>query len=141
MNMKLQFYERARGGHPHKGDVAPFTPFPSGAAFNKNGIERTQNQPLEQVRKQGGCSAHLPAYNALRFNKLLNALGSCAEAAPQFKLIPGLDNAQPLLGVQRYTLNRNSKTSPSCTTYSLPSLRTSPFSLAAVIEPVSTRSL
>ena len=33
--------------------------------------------------------------------------------------------------VYLYTLNRNNTTSPSFTTYSFPSIRTSPFSLAA----------
>ena len=39
-----------------------------------------------------------------------------------------------------HTLNRNSTTSPSCITYSLPSLRTRPFSFAAAIEPLAIRS-
>ena len=39
-----------------------------------------------------------------------------------------------------YTLNRKSTTSPSCMTYSLPSERTRPFSLAAAREPQSNRS-
>ena len=37
------------------------------------------------------------------------------------------------------TLKRNSTTSPSCITYSLPSLRMSPFSLAACREPHAIR--
>ena len=40
-----------------------------------------------------------------------------------------------------YTLMRNSVTSPSCITYSLPSSRTSPLSRAAALLPHSTRSL
>ncbi len=40
-----------------------------------------------------------------------------------------------------YTLKRNRITSPSCTTYSFPSMPTSPFSLAAAREPYSIRSL
>ena len=40
-----------------------------------------------------------------------------------------------------YTLNRNKITSPSFTTYSLPSIPTRPFSLAADKEPCSNRSL
>ena len=39
-----------------------------------------------------------------------------------------------------YTLKRNRITSPSFTTYSLPSMRTSPFSFAAVYVPQSRRS-
>lgn len=39
------------------------------------------------------------------------------------------------------TLKRNSTTSPSFITYSLPSERTSPFSLAAAMLPHSIRSL
>ena len=38
------------------------------------------------------------------------------------------------------TLNRNSMTSPSFTTYSLPSMRSLPASLAACLEPRATRS-
>src|SRR3954449_12227224 len=37
-----------------------------------------------------------------------------------------------------YTLKRNSTTSPSCMTYSLPSMRTQPRALASVMEPAST---
>lgn len=40
-----------------------------------------------------------------------------------------------------YTLNLKRITSPSCTTYSLPSMPTSPFSRAAAREPCSRRSL
>ncbi|BAX96564.1 hypothetical protein MSTE_01235 [Mycobacteroides stephanolepidis] len=40
----------------------------------------------------------------------------------------------------RYTLKRNSTTSPSTMTYSLPSIRTFPAAFAAAIEPASTRS-
>ena len=40
-----------------------------------------------------------------------------------------------------YTLNLNNITSPSLTTYSLPSSLTNPFSLAAVIVPTCTKSL
>lgn len=38
------------------------------------------------------------------------------------------------------TLKRNSTTSPSCITYSLPSMRTLPAALAAAIDPAATRS-
>ena len=40
-----------------------------------------------------------------------------------------------------YTLNLNSITSPSCTTYSLPSIRYKPRSRAAAIEPHSIKSV
>ena len=43
-------------------------------------------------------------------------------------------------GVPDYTLNRNSTMSPSFMTYSLPSERTRPFSLAAFMEPQAIRS-
>jgi hypothetical protein len=46
----------------------------------------------------------------------------------------------PLTGATRYTLKRNSMTSPSCTTYSLPSLRTAPFSRAPFHPPIATNS-
>ena len=39
-----------------------------------------------------------------------------------------------------YTLNLNSTTSPSATTYSLPSERTRPFSFAAAMEPFAFKS-
>ena len=39
-----------------------------------------------------------------------------------------------------YTLKRKRTTSPSCITYSLPSERTRPFSLAAAMEPLAIRS-
>lgn len=39
-----------------------------------------------------------------------------------------------------YTLKRNSTTSPSRITYSLPSIRALPFARASVTEPVATRS-
>lgn len=41
---------------------------------------------------------------------------------------------------ENYKANLNSITSPSATTYSLPSIRTRPFSLAADLEPEATRS-
>lgn len=44
------------------------------------------------------------------------------------------------LFIMSYTLNLNRTISPSCITYSLPSLLTSPFSFAAFIEPHSIRS-
>ena len=37
-----------------------------------------------------------------------------------------------------YTLKRNSTTSPSAMTYSLPSMRTQPLDLASAMEPAST---
>ena len=39
-----------------------------------------------------------------------------------------------------HTLKRNRIISPSCTTYSLPSLLTRPFSFAAAMEPQAIRS-
>ena len=52
----------------------------------------------------------------------------CNSLFPPSKLASGVE-------VTRQTLKRKSTMSPSCMTYSFPSLRTSPFSLAAVIEP------
>lgn len=48
----------------------------------------------------------------------------------------GPDGEEP----ENHRANLNSITSPSATTYSLPSMRTRPFSLAAVLEPAVTRS-
>ena len=65
------------------------------------------------------------------------------------RYIPRLGNAMSILPIisniyyssLSYTLNLNKITSPSFTTYSLPSIPTSPFSLAAAKEPSSKRSL
>ena len=48
---------------------------------------------------------------------------------------------QSLRPVSYTHLDVYKRQSPSCMTYSLPSLRTSPFSLAAAMEPQATRSL
>ena len=52
-----------------------------------------------------------------------------------------LNRSKPLQGHVAYTLNRNSITSPSSTTYSLPSARSQPLLRASAREPASSNCL
>ena len=62
-----------------------------------------------------------------------NLVGHCMLGCPR-------PVASRVVGTSAQTLKRNSTTSPSCITYSLPSMRTLPAAFAAFIEPASSRS-
>ncbi len=75
---------------------------------------------------------HSALYFRYRLNKLLSR---CFPPGKYDKC-----NATDEGACSNYTLKRNKITSPSCTTYSLPSSRISPFSLAAAVDLQSSKS-
>ena len=144
-----------QGGSPKEGD---------GFAL-KDGLfvrkTKTKGKPAYSKRRGGrayaqerdGCKTAAPGGNAQ--NRPPSGIdpfeaGSCG-GLPFVRIAAGFSfAAAPLTAVspnnrcglypRNYTLKRNSTMSPSCMTYSLPSLRTSPFSRAAAMVPQAMRS-
>ena len=88
-------------------------------------LARAERKPFDHKKK------HPPRYqreNLLKENPAYcnSALTPCATSAKSH-----LKETQPCCNSKNQTLNRNSMTSPSFTTYSLPSVRCRPLALTA----------
>jgi len=87
--------------------------------------DQARRRPSEQGKRKEAASAATHR----------NLCELWCEAEPSNVLSFSRSPSSVPLPLVPYTLNRNSVTSPSCMTYSLPSERTRPFSLQACMEP------
>src|SRR5687767_8265180 len=104
-------------------------------AGERRGRPSPRSSPHSCVVERGRRKARDKNLRVLRrFRKILT---DCKSALLECGPLPQADSLNPRPTQERlaYTLNLNSSTSPSRTTYSLPSMRYSPFSRAAAMEP------
>ena len=103
-----------------------------------------RNRTGAKQPRQAGMHKTGPKAESIRLRPVLAAGFLCADCRRIFlcgsPAYGSLANNRCGLYPRNYTLKRNSTMSPSCMTYSLPSLRTSPFSRAAAMVPQAMRS-